>query len=205
MDHMGNVDRLEVRSAEELGAEEFDSLGDVFFAIRDHRLAAPLAPIALANVLGDHILVDALPAADSVSAAGVGQAFARLLVLLLLLRIPRRQGVAGREIGGMEVENILRKRPAKRQETGHFRPGRIGDNQRVRSNIERRLRAEIVSPPADGAHVLKGFVQHVHNHAENAKHVAGLNLIFEVDHGDGFEILAHFRDCLAPIFRNKAG
>ena len=43
------------------------------------------------------------------------------------------------------------------------------------------------------------------DHAEDAWHIAGTNLIFEVDHGDGFEVRAQVRDCLAPIFRNRAG
>ena len=54
-----------------MGPKKLDRLGDVFFAISNRRLATPFAPIAFADVLGDHILVDALPAADSVSAAGV--------------------------------------------------------------------------------------------------------------------------------------
>ena len=51
------------------------------------------------------VLVDALPTLDPVGAAGVGQALARPLPHFV--RIVRQQDVAGRQIGGVLIEDVF--------------------------------------------------------------------------------------------------
>ena len=53
--------------------------------------------------------------------------------------------------------------------------------------------SKIISPPTNGAHQLQELIQHVNDHAQDARHVAGIDLIFEVDDGDGLEILPRQR------------
>ena len=152
---------------------------------------------------GDRVLVDALPAFDAVGAAGIGQALARLLAHLV--RIVRQQDVAGREIGGVLIEDVRRKFPTQHHEAGHLGPGAVGDEQRVGADVERRRGAEFAAPQSDGAHVLEVLIQHVRHHAEHVGQIAVCDLILEVADDDRGEVLAHASDCLAPIRRNSAG
>jgi hypothetical protein len=47
------------------------------------------------------------------------------------------------------------------------------------------------------------FIQHVRHQAEHVRKIAGGDFIFEVAHHNGFKIVAHEIDCLAPIKRNR--
>ena len=147
------------------------------------------------DVLGDRRLVEAFPTLDAVGAAGVDQAFAASWALGFVV-IERLQDVAGREIGGVQVEDVLGEPPAELQKTSHLRPRRIGDDHRVGADVEGRLRAEIAPPPADGAHVPEMFVQHVGDHAQDAGKAAGRDLIFEIEDDDRPKYLAHESFCL---------
>ena len=42
---------------------------------------------------------------------------------------------------------------------------RISDDHRVRADVKRRFRAEVIAPQFDGADALKVFVEHAGDHA----------------------------------------
>ena len=112
-------------------------------------------------------------------------AFARVVGVV------RRQDIAGREIGGVQIENVRRELPPQRHEAGQFGPCAVGDEERVVADVERRRGAEFSPPLSDGAHVLEVLIQHVRDHAQHFGKVAGDEivvaadgLIFEVDDND---------------------
>ena len=105
----------------------------------------------------------------------------------------------------MQIEDMYRKLPTQNYETGQLGPRTVGDEQRIGADIERRGRAKLSPPHADGAHVLKKLIQHVHDHAQHTGKSAVFDFVFEVDDVDGGEVLTHDSDCFAPIFRNSAG
>ena len=112
-------------------------IADVLLAVVEDSLLAVLAPTTFADVLGHRPLVDLLPTFDPVGAAGVGKALA--FAFARVVRIVRRQDVAGREIGGVQVEDVFRELPAQRHETGQLGPRAIGDEERVVADVEGRL------------------------------------------------------------------
>ena len=56
---------------------------------------------------------------------------------------------------------------------GHLGPRAIGDEERVVADVEWRRRAEFAPPLANSAHVLKVLVQHVNDHTQHPRKVAG--------------------------------
>ena len=62
------------------------------------------------------------------------------------VRIVGQQHVAGRQIGGVLVEDVAGKFPTQQPEAGHFRPSAIGDKQRVGTDVERRRCAKLAAP-----------------------------------------------------------
>ena len=103
----------------------------------------------------------------------------------------------------MLIEDVHRERPAQHLEAGHFRPGAVGDKQRVGADVERRFGAEFAAPQSDGAYVAKLFIQHMGDHAQRIGKVAVCDFVFEIANNDGAEIIAHDVDCLAPIKRKS--
>ena len=152
---------------------------------------------------GNRVLVDALPALDPVGAARIGQALARPLAHLV--GIVGEQDVAGREIGGVLIEDVHREFPPERHEASHLGPCAVGNEQRVGSDVERRRRAEFAAPQTDGAHVLEIFIQHVRHHAQHVRKFAVRDLVLEIADDDRARSSAHDTDCFAPIRRNRAG
>jgi hypothetical protein len=162
-----------------------------------------IAPAAFADVSSDDALVDLFPALDSVGAAGIGQSLARAPAHLV--RIVRQQHIARRQVGGVQVEDVLGEFPAQHHKTGELGPGAIGDEQRVGADIEGRRRTEFTTPQSDGADVPEILVQHVRHHAQHVRQLAVFDLIFEVADDDCREMPAHSSTCLAPIMRSRAG
>src|SRR5262245_15881512 len=105
----------------------------------------------------------------------------------------------------MQVEDVYWKWPTQGYETSQLGPRAVGDEKCVGADVERRDRAELSAPHADGAHVLEELVQHVHDHAQHARKPAGFDFVFEVNDVDLGEVLAHDSDCFAPILRSSAG
>ena len=64
---------------------------------------------------------------------------------------------------------------------------RIGDEERVRSDVEGWRRAEFAAPLTNGTHVPETPIQHMRDHAKNVREFAVADLVFEVGHDDGVE------------------
>jgi hypothetical protein len=175
----------------------------VFFVIIENDLFAVLAPAAFGDGLGNCRLVDVFPAFDAVGATGIGEAFA--FPLPNFVGVVGPQNITGGEVGGVQVEDMYGELPAERLEARHLCPRAVSNEQRVGADVERWSRAEVATPQADGAYVLKVFVQHVHDHAQHTGKSAVFDFVFEVADVDRGEVLAHDSDCFAPIFRNNAG
>lgn len=93
------------------GAQQLASFPDVLLAIVEHHRLAPDAPASLTDVLGDGRLVELLPTLNPVSMAGFNQAFAPLSPLGFVVVVWFKV-VADREIGRVQVEDVLGKSPA---------------------------------------------------------------------------------------------
>jgi hypothetical protein len=81
----------------------------VFLAIFKDTLPAVFAPSTFADSLGDGVLVDALPALDSVGTASVGKAFPRLLPGFV--GVVWQQNVTRGQISRVQIEDVSWKPP----------------------------------------------------------------------------------------------
>src|SRR5262249_37638619 len=97
----------------------------------------------------------ALPTFDPVGAAGVRQALARLL--WLLVAVVREQDVRLCEVSCVLIEDVFGKFPTQHHEAGHLCPRRIGDEQRVIADVERWFLAEVPAPDFDRGQFLAGY------------------------------------------------
>ena len=113
------------------------------------------------------------------------------------------------EIGGVQIVDVHRKPPAELQEARHLGPQAVADDQRIGADIEWRCRAELAAPEPDGADVPEILIQHVGHHAEHARKIAVVDLIFEIDDDDRakavFDCRHQSRSGFAPIRRSRAG
>jgi hypothetical protein len=71
-----------------------------------------------------------------------------------------------------------------------LRPRGVGGEQRVWANIEWRLGAELPPPQTNGADVLKNFIQHDRDLAQDIRQAARQNFEFEINTDDLAETLS---------------
>ena len=146
----GHAQRSQAVSRDAHGAlalllQQQHGVADVFLAVVEGGLLAILTPTTFADVLSHRPLVDLLPTLDPVCSAGVGKTL--VFALARVVRIVGRQDIAGRKIGGVQIENVCRELPPERHEAGQIGPCAVGDKERVIANIEgRRLCPQLPSP-----------------------------------------------------------
>ena len=77
----------------------------VFLTVLNHLLGViALAPGAVADRLGDRVLVDAFPSFDAVGSTCVGQALPRFLANFV--GIVWQQNIASRQVGSVLIEDV---------------------------------------------------------------------------------------------------
>src|SRR5262249_13757979 len=108
------------RAIEYLRAQQPHRHANVLFAIVEGTVASVFLPIPAADVCRDRVLVDALPTFDPVGAAGVRQAFSRLL--WLLVAAIREQDVSLCKVGCVLIKDVLRESPTQLHEARHLCP-----------------------------------------------------------------------------------
>src|SRR6516162_2183273 len=122
-----NVGSRKLGVTEKQSAQELNRHANVFFAIIEDGFLSIFAPTTFADSLCDRFFIDALPTFDAISATRIRQPFPRFLPLVFFVGVVRKQDVAGREIGSVQIEDVNWKLQTQNLEACHLRPSAIGD------------------------------------------------------------------------------